>query len=48
MTRRLAVFLLASIAIGFAHAEPLSRAEVVARALDANPDVQKSLEDLLA
>ena len=48
MTRRLAVFLWASSAIGFAHAEPLSRAQVMARALDANPEVQKSLEDLLA
>jgi outer membrane protein TolC len=31
---------------GPAHAEPLSRAEAVARALEANPEVRRSLEDV--
>jgi hydrophobic/amphiphilic exporter-1 (mainly G- bacteria), HAE1 family len=39
------ILLLALALSGRAQAESLSRAEAVARALQANPDVQKSLED---
>jgi outer membrane protein TolC len=41
-----AALAVALAAAGAAGAEPLSRADVVARALQANPGVQKSLEDL--
>jgi HAE1 family hydrophobic/amphiphilic exporter-1 len=45
MMRRLAVALLAVTSAGPASAEPLSRAEAVARALERNPAVLRSLAD---
>ena len=45
MTRRPPVVLLLVLAAACAAAEPLSRAEAVARALDRNPSVKRSLAD---
>ena len=43
---RLTTLLVGLLVTAPALADPLSRAQVVSRALDANPDVKKSLEDL--
>jgi HAE1 family hydrophobic/amphiphilic exporter-1 len=45
MKRRLAIALLVAAAAGPASAAPLSRAEAVARALERNPTVKRSLAD---